>query len=111
MINCVVERILPTGFIRYSPEHVFALSAFGTAMLAKCLRPEFAGKLDARQEARITEIVKRLTNALDSDQVGVDDQATPRRSYARFLDQVLTSCVSEKQKKKTMQKEGTSMVV
>lgn len=35
VVNCVVELILPTGFIRYSPEYVFALSAFGTAILTK----------------------------------------------------------------------------
>ena len=35
IINCVIERILPTGFLRYSPEHVFALSAFATAVLMK----------------------------------------------------------------------------
>ncbi|EKM52424.1 uncharacterized protein PHACADRAFT_30944 [Phanerochaete carnosa HHB-10118-sp] len=35
VVNCVVERILPTGFIRYSPEYVFALSAFGAAILTK----------------------------------------------------------------------------
>lgn len=116
MINCVVERILPTGFIRYSPEHVFALSAFGTAMLAKCLRPEFAGKLDARQEARIVALIKRLLQAIDAGDADADhaaaaadgsaesgadrEQSTPRKRYGRFLQQLVASRVLERKKRR-----------
>lgn len=71
------------------------------------MRPEFSSKLDGRQEARITDLVKRLTKALDSDEVGTDDQATPRRSYGRFLDQILTSCLTERQKTTTQKVESS----
>jgi len=108
VINCVMDRVLPTGFIRYSPEFVFALSAYGTAVLIKCLRPEFSCKVDGRQEARITELVKRLLKTLDSDQLGMDSQSTPRHCYAKFLEQVLTSRIMERQKKQSVQKLGPS---
>ena len=70
------------------------------------MRPEFAAKLDGRQEARITDIVKRLTKVLDSDEIVGNDQTTPRRNYGRFLDQILTSCLSERQKKSTQKRES-----
>jgi hypothetical protein len=35
IINCVIDRILPSEAIRYCPEYYFALSAFGTAVLMK----------------------------------------------------------------------------
>ncbi|PSS11025.1 hypothetical protein PHLCEN_2v3321 [Hermanssonia centrifuga] len=97
VVNCVIDRILPTGFIRYSPEHVFALSAFGTAILMKCLRPEFASKLDGRQEARIFDLIKRLLKSMDPEQLTTDDQVTPRRCYAKFLQQLLTSRMVERE--------------
>ncbi|KAJ3537444.1 hypothetical protein NM688_g6690 [Phlebia brevispora] len=97
VINCVIERILPTGFIRYSPDHVFALSTFATAVLMKCLRPEFAHKLGPVQEDRIIDLVKRLLKCVDMDQNDTDDQSTPRRCYAKFLQQLLTSRMMERE--------------
>lgn len=95
VVNCVVERILPTGFIRFSPEQVFALSAYGAAMLTKCLRPEFSCKLDQRQETRVVELIKRLAQAMDATDVGADD-STPRRRFSRFLQQLVASRIWER---------------
>ncbi|KAI0686308.1 hypothetical protein BC835DRAFT_1420504 [Cytidiella melzeri] len=99
IINCVVDRILPSESIRYCPEYYFALSAFATAVLVKCLRPEFATKIDNRQEARIIDLVKRLLKTLDSGPLDPNGQPTPRHCFARFLEKVLTSRITSRQKR------------
>ena len=72
------------------------------------MRPEYASKLDGRQEARITELVRRLLKSLeadsDSQEIGVDGQPTPKRQYAKFLEQVFTARIVEQQRKRTMQR-------
>ncbi|KAI0087537.1 hypothetical protein BDY19DRAFT_994860 [Irpex rosettiformis] len=99
IINCVVDRILPLGLIRYCPEYYFALSAFGTAVLIKCLRPEFSCKIDTRQETRIIDLVKRLLTTLGTVPMDHSDQPTPRHCFAKFLEQVLISRTASRHKR------------
>lgn len=58
---------------------------------AQCLRPEFSSKLLPSQETRILDLINGLIHALDEEQAQSEDQATPRRSYAKFLSQLLTA--------------------
>jgi len=92
----MMDGLIPTGLMRNSPEQVYALTAFATVVLLKCLRPEFSPKLDRIQEDRIIKLVKRLLITLTSDQEasGDTDQHTTRR-YARFLQHILGPHIAE----------------
>ena len=46
IINCVVDRILPSELIRYCPEYYFALSAFGTAVLIRVRIASISANID-----------------------------------------------------------------
>lgn len=63
---------------------------------SQCLRPEFSCKLDQRQEIRVVELIKRLLQAIDMTNVGDADESTPRRRFARFLQQLVASRVWER---------------
>ena len=43
------------------------------------------------------ELIKRLIHALDKHHLEPDDQSTPRRCYAKFLQQLLTARISSDQ--------------
>ncbi|TCD60645.1 hypothetical protein EIP91_009746 [Steccherinum ochraceum] len=88
VLEIMLNDLIPSGLIHCSPEHVFTLSAFATAVLIKSLRPQFAFKLTHGQEDHIIALVQRLLSGLDAEKQGLDDQHASRR-YARFLGQLL----------------------
>lgn len=66
--------------------------------LPQCLRREFSCKIDARQEARIIELIQRLLKSLSAVPMDHNDQPTPRHCFAKFLEQVLISRTASRQK-------------
>ncbi|KAI0791090.1 hypothetical protein C8Q75DRAFT_816566 [Abortiporus biennis] len=98
VLNLMMDGLMPTGLMENSPEQVYALTAFATVVLLKCLRPEFSSKIDRIQEDRIVALVKRLLQTLnDADQredSEEKDQHTTKR-YAGFLQHILVPHIAE----------------
>lgn len=72
IINCVVDRILPSELIRYCPEYYFALSAFGTAVLIK-----------VRRYSSITIIRTHTSSAVPTSRILLQNRLTPGSTYHR----------------------------
>lgn len=108
----MIEQFVPTGFIRYVPELVFAQTAFACAVLLKvrifalpfslfsnyipiarfllfqCLRPEFRDMLDRSQEERIVQLIKRLHDTWTSNDIATNENHTSKL-YARLIKQLV----------------------
>ncbi|KAJ7641594.1 hypothetical protein FB45DRAFT_359818 [Roridomyces roridus] len=84
VLRQMVEGLIPTGFIRYSPDGHFIFSAFASAFLLKLLRPEFSHLMPKEEENEVYDLIGRLIQTLSSPEVAIDDRHTPKL-YARFL--------------------------
>ncbi|PIL25701.1 transcription factor [Ganoderma sinense ZZ0214-1] len=105
LVKLMVEDFVPSGFVPYSPELVFTLSAFATAVLFKCLRPEYNAYLDIQQEERIIELVQRLFTVWTSDKLSSLDECHNTQLYAKFLKQLMEPHVA----RLTMKKRAASV--
>ncbi|KAI0794903.1 hypothetical protein C8Q75DRAFT_803748 [Abortiporus biennis] len=62
-----LQGIVPSGYLRYSPEHLALPSAFALAVLGKCFKPTYAHKLSPSEREGVTQLVKRFIKVLDSE--------------------------------------------
>lgn len=84
VIQHMIEKLAPSGYMRYAPDGHFVFAAFASAFLLKLLRPEFADLLSMTQEVEIFDLIGRLIQTLSSYEIAIDDRHTPKL-YARFL--------------------------
>ncbi|KAF9453200.1 hypothetical protein P691DRAFT_801540 [Macrolepiota fuliginosa MF-IS2] len=96
VISIMVERLYPTGHLRFAMEANFLYVAYAAAFLANLLRPKFLPLLDERQQREIIFLVTRLIEVLSSRDVALDGRHTPAL-YSRFL-----SSLMERHNAKTM---------
>ncbi|KAF8894525.1 fungal-specific transcription factor domain-containing protein [Infundibulicybe gibba] len=88
VIQIMVERLYPTGNLRFAMEANFLYVSFAAAFLINLLRPKLISLLDGNQQQEILLIVGRLINVLGSKEVALDDRHTPAL-YSRFLSSLL----------------------
>jgi len=89
VIQIVVEKLYPTGKLRYAMESHFLYVSFAAAYLINLLRPKFLPLLDHSTQQRIIRIVTRLIEVLGSEDVALDGRHTPAL-YSRFLSSLLS---------------------
>jgi len=96
VVNIMVDDLAPTGLVASSPDQVFVLSAYGAAILIKCIRPEFSKKLTTDDKSKIIQTIKRLLKTLNGDNIGSDAQSN-QNHHARFLQKIVDShCVEQR---------------
>jgi hypothetical protein len=84
VIRNMVEKLAPSGYMRYSADGHFIFASFASAFLMKLLRPEFSSFLSKEEENDIFNLIGRLIQTLSSSAIAIDDRHTPKL-YARFL--------------------------
>ncbi|KAK7028388.1 hypothetical protein R3P38DRAFT_3189883 [Favolaschia claudopus] len=84
VLRHMIEGLVPTGFMRYSPDGHFIFVAFASAFLLKLLRPEFSQLMPKEEESQVYDLIGRLIQTLSSPEIAIDDRHTPKL-YARFL--------------------------
>ncbi|KAJ7348619.1 fungal-specific transcription factor domain-containing protein [Mycena albidolilacea] len=84
VLRIMVEGLVPTAFMRYSPDGHFIITAFASAFLLKLLRPEFSHLVPKEEDHLVYDLIGRLIQTLSSPEVAIDDRHTPKL-YARFL--------------------------
>lgn len=106
VIEIIIERLAPTGYLRYAMDANFLYVSFAAAFLInviafsrfrhtrayfscfQLLRPELVPLLDENQQRQIVVLVNRLIGILRSDDVALDGRHTPAL-YSRFLSSLL----------------------
>ncbi|KAK7466977.1 hypothetical protein VKT23_004040 [Stygiomarasmius scandens] len=88
VINIMVERLFPTGHLKYAMEAHFLYVAFASGYLVNLLRPKFIPFLDLATQDDIVFTVNRLIEVLSSKDVALDGRHTPAL-YSRFLRSLL----------------------
>ncbi|KZW01468.1 hypothetical protein EXIGLDRAFT_63179 [Exidia glandulosa HHB12029] len=84
----LLERLAPTGYLRYAPDGYFLFAAFASAFLVKMLRLEYAHLIDGSERDRIVSLITRVIDTLGSREISIDDKHTPKL-YSRFLASLL----------------------
>ncbi|KAJ7666954.1 hypothetical protein DFH06DRAFT_1384519 [Mycena polygramma] len=84
VLRNMIENLMPSGFMRYSPDGYFIFAAFASAFLLKLLRPEFSHLMPKEEENQVYDLIGRLIQTLSSPEIAIDDRHTPKL-YARFL--------------------------
>lgn len=85
VLNIFVEKLVPTGFLRFAPDCYYVFAGFASAFLLKLTQPKFHNVLESSQRSRIFELVGRLVKALSH--IG-DEKSTPAL-YSKFLKSLL----------------------
>lgn len=104
VIKIMIERLYPTGNLRFAMEANFVCVSFAAAFLInvnhsspfidladgvwQLLRPELTSLLDATQQEGVIHLVRRLIEVLASEDVSLDGRHTPAL-YGRFLSTLL----------------------
>lgn len=88
VISFMVERLYPTGHLRYAMEANFLYVAYAAAFLINLLRPKFLPLLEERQQREIIILVSRLIDVLSSRDVALDGRHTPAL-YSKFLSSLM----------------------
>ena len=88
VIVTLVERMAPTGYLKYSPDGYMGFPAFAAAFLLKLHRPKFQVLLMPEQAESIVPLLERLISTLSDPEIAVDDMHGPK-VYARFLSTLL----------------------
>lgn len=91
VIQITVERLYPTGHLRYAMEANFLYVSFAAAYLVNLLRPRFLPLLDEDTQEDIIYSVRRLIAVLGSKEVALDGRHTPAL-HSRFLTSLLAKC-------------------
>ncbi|KAJ4488126.1 fungal-specific transcription factor domain-containing protein [Lentinula aciculospora] len=89
VIEIMVERLYPTGYLKYAMEANFLYVSFSAAYLLNLLRPKLLPLLDENTQAEIVLTVERLIGVLGSEDVALDGRHTPAL-YSRFLVNLLS---------------------
>ncbi|KAJ4490612.1 putative fungal-specific transcription factor [Lentinula aciculospora] len=84
VIRNMIDKLAPSGYMRYSADGHFTFASFASAFLMKLLRPEFQNSLLKEEENDIFNLIGRLIQTLSSPAIAIDDRHTPKL-YARFL--------------------------
>ncbi|KAF9048353.1 hypothetical protein BDZ89DRAFT_1057928 [Hymenopellis radicata] len=84
VIRCMVEELIPSGFMRFAPDGHFIFASFASAFLLKLLRPEFQMFRTKADDDEIFDLIGTLIQKLSSSNVAIDERHTPKL-YARFL--------------------------
>ncbi|KAG7092320.1 hypothetical protein E1B28_008681 [Marasmius oreades] len=88
VIQIMIERLYPTGDLRYAMEAHFLYVAYAAAYLVNLLRPKFLPLLNEATQNEIIRTVTRLIEILSSREVALDGRHTPAL-YSRFLSSLL----------------------
>ncbi|EJF62017.1 hypothetical protein DICSQDRAFT_169593 [Dichomitus squalens LYAD-421 SS1] len=88
VIITFVDSLIPTGYMRTSPDGHFVFASFASAFLLKLLRPEFAGFVSRERQQEIFDLISRLIDKLGSPEVAIDERHTPAL-HSRFLHSLL----------------------
>ncbi|TFK20177.1 hypothetical protein FA15DRAFT_673724 [Coprinopsis marcescibilis] len=89
VLECMVDTLAPSGYMRYAPDGHFIFAAFASAFLLKLLRPEFSDLWKKEEELRVYELIGSLIKVLSSTKVAIDGRHTPNL-YAKFLTALMT---------------------
>ncbi|KAF9030776.1 fungal-specific transcription factor domain-containing protein [Panaeolus papilionaceus] len=88
VIQITLQRLYPTGFLRYAMEANFLYLAFATAFLINLFRPRYLHLLNQTLRQEIITDVAHLVTILGSDEVALDGRHTPAL-YSRFLSSMM----------------------
>ena len=88
VIVTLVERLAPTGYLKYAPDGYMGFPAFAAAFLLKLHRPKFQVLLSPAQAESIVPLLERLISTLSDPEIAVDDMHGPK-VYGRFLSTLL----------------------
>ncbi|SJL00326.1 uncharacterized protein ARMOST_03639 [Armillaria ostoyae] len=92
VIQITVERLYPTGHLRYAMEANFVYVSFAAAYLVNLLRAKFLSLLSQEVQEEIIYSVNKLIRVLASDKVALDDRHAPAL-YSRFLAKLMAKNV------------------
>ncbi|KAJ8700225.1 hypothetical protein PTI98_003271 [Pleurotus ostreatus] len=88
VIRIMIDKLYPTGTLRYAMEAHFLYVSFAAAFLLNFLRPKLLPLLDEGQYQGIVSLVGQLIDVLGSKEVALDGRHTPAL-YSRFLSSLL----------------------
>ncbi|KAG6854333.1 hypothetical protein C0991_008228 [Blastosporella zonata] len=88
VIQIMVERLYPTGNLRFAMGANFLYVSFAAAFLINLLRPKLLPLLDEKRQTEIIQDVRNLIVILGSKDVALDGRHTPAL-YSRFLSSLL----------------------
>ncbi|KAF8212315.1 hypothetical protein K438DRAFT_1566839 [Mycena galopus ATCC 62051] len=88
VIQIALDRLYPTGNLKFAMESNWLYISFAAAFLVNFLRPRFLPLVKADTQRDIVRLVSRLINVLGSDGVALDGRHTPAL-YSRFLSSLL----------------------
>lgn len=88
VIQIMVERMAPTGHLRYAMGSNFLYVSFAAAFLINLLRPKFGPLLNEPEKGEVVGTVSNLINVLGSPDICIDGKHAPAL-YSRFLSTLL----------------------
>ncbi|KAG6878741.1 hypothetical protein C0993_011556 [Termitomyces sp. T159_Od127] len=88
VIQIMVERLYPTGNLRFAMGANFLYVSFAAAFLINLLRPTLLHFLNEKIQSEIIQDVQNLIKILGSKDVAIDTRHTPAL-YCRFLSSLL----------------------
>ncbi|KAJ6605003.1 hypothetical protein B0H10DRAFT_2229210 [Mycena sp. CBHHK59/15] len=88
VIQIALEKLYPTGNLRFAMDANFLDVSFAAAFLVNLLRPRFLPLVTEATRRDIVRLVGRLINVLGSDSVALDGRHTPAL-YSRFFSSLL----------------------
>ncbi|KAH9914369.1 uncharacterized protein BXZ73DRAFT_55048 [Epithele typhae] len=88
VIVTFVDSLIPSGYMRTSPDGHFVFASFASAFLLKLLRPEFSNFVPRERQQDIFDLITRLIDKLGSQEVAIDERHTPAL-HSRFLHSLL----------------------
>ncbi|KAJ7172547.1 fungal-specific transcription factor domain-containing protein [Mycena filopes] len=89
VIQIALDRLYPTGNLKFAMEANWVYISFAAAFLVNLLRPRCLPLLREDTQQEIVRIVTRLIAVLGSDDVALDGRHTPAL-YSRFLSSLLS---------------------
>ncbi|KAJ6502622.1 hypothetical protein C8R45DRAFT_626817 [Mycena sanguinolenta] len=88
VIQIALDRLYPTGNLKFAMEANWLYISFASAFMVNLLRPRLLPLVKEDTRKDIVHLVKRLINVLGSDGVALDGRHTPAL-YSRFLSSLL----------------------
>ncbi|KAJ6547487.1 fungal-specific transcription factor domain-containing protein [Mycena capillaripes] len=88
VIQIALDRLYPTGNLKFAMDANWLYISFASAFLVNLLRPRFLPLVKEDIQQDIVRLVSRLINVLGSDSVALDGRHTPAL-YSRFLSSLL----------------------
>ncbi|PPQ75279.1 hypothetical protein CVT26_015270 [Gymnopilus dilepis] len=88
LIQLTLERLYPTGYLRYAMQTNFVYITFAAAFLINLFRPRYSTLINDGLRREIVQLVSRLVMVLGSPDVALDPKHTPAL-YSRFLSSLM----------------------